>query len=173
MTYLRSLSILDWLTHLYEAFNPQFHVQGSIANFDLPSILGAREGMRVMKHWVWEALYNLRPGRLDFLTTVLKLTSLLFAFDHSSALKCINQARFNAPCARIPQFIYPEPHGYYVVEDIVSLFDGNQRTCISSGLKFLMCVQYWNLCPSGALSLPQTPSESLASGGLVRFLRLF
>lgn len=141
MTYLRSLSVLDWLTHLYEAFNPQFHVQGSIADFDLSLIPNAREGMGVMKHWVQDALYTLRPGRSDFVTTVLKLTSLLFAFDRSSALKCINQAYFNAHHARVREFIY-SADGRYVVEDIVNLFDGIQQTCISSGLVFLMYVWY-------------------------------
>ena len=136
----RPLSVLDWLTLLYEAFNPQFHVQGSIADFDISSIPGAREGMGAMKHWVREALYTLLPGRLDFLTTILKLTSLLFSFDRSSALKCINQTNFNASYTGTLRLIYPDPDGRCVIEDIVSLFDGNQQTCISSGMKFLMYV---------------------------------
>ena len=132
--------MLYWLTNLYEAFNPHFHVQGSIANFDPSLIPGAHEGMSVVKHWVQEALCTLRPGCLDFLTIVLKLTRLLFTFDRSRALQCVNRAHFNAPHARIPQFIYPGPDGRYVIEDIVSLLDGNQQTCISSGLVFLVYV---------------------------------
>ncbi|KAI9462690.1 hypothetical protein HD554DRAFT_2175805 [Boletus coccyginus] len=133
----RKECILDWLTHLYEAFNPQSHVQGSTADLDLSLIPGAHESIGVMKHWVRDALYTLRADddRRGFLTTVLKLTSLIFAFDESSALKCIKQAHFNARHARVQQFVYPD--GRYVLEDIVSLFDGGQQTCISAGLLVL------------------------------------
>ena len=130
--------MLEWLTSLYEAFNPRFHVQGSIADFNLSSISGAHEGIGIMTHWVRDAIYDLSPGRPDFLTVLLKLTSLLFAFDRSNALQCINQAHFNRPIVRMPQFIYPD--GRYVVEDIISLFYGIRQTCISSGLIFLKCV---------------------------------
>lgn len=138
--YLRPSSVLDWLTHLYETFNPQSHVQGSIADLDLSMIPGAHESIGVMKHWVRDALYNLRANYdpSAFLTTVLKLTSLIFAFDQSSALKCIKQAYFNSHHARVQEFMYLD--GRYVLEDIVNLFDGAQQTCISAGLLFLKCV---------------------------------
>ena len=140
---LRLSSVLDWLTHLYEAFKPQSHVQGSIADLDLSMIPGGHESIGVMKHWVRDALYTLRAryNLSAFLTTVLKLTSLIFAFDESSALKCIKQAHFNAPHARVQEFVYPD--GRYVLEDIVNLFDGTQYTCISAGLMFLRYVYYW------------------------------
>ncbi|KAF8554534.1 hypothetical protein OG21DRAFT_1462307 [Imleria badia] len=129
--------VLDRLTHLYEAFNPQSHMQGSTADLNLYMIPGAPESMGVMKYWVRDALYNLRADhdRSAFLTTVLKLTSLIFAFDESSALKCITQAHFNAHHARVQEFTYSD--GRYMLEDIVRLFDGTQQTCISSGLLFL------------------------------------
>ncbi|KAI9566710.1 hypothetical protein HD554DRAFT_2040083 [Boletus coccyginus] len=129
--------VLHWLTHLYESFKPQSHVQGSIANLDLSMIPGARESIGVMKHWVRDALYTLCADndRPAFLTTVLKLTSLIFAFDESGALKCVNQAHFNAHHARVKEFVYSD--GCYVFEDIASLFDGTRQTCISAGLKVL------------------------------------
>ena len=132
-------SVLDWLTHLYEAFNPQSHAQGSTANLDLSMIPGAREAIGVMKHWVRDALYTLTANydRSSYLTSVLKLTSLIFAFDEASALRCIKQARFNTDLARVPQFVYPDLDGRYMLEDIVRLFDGTQQTSISSGLMFL------------------------------------
>ena len=97
-----------------------------------------------MKHWVRDALYTLRADNdpSAFLTTVLKLTSLIFTFDESSALKCIKQASFNAHHARVKEFVYPD--GRYVLEDIVSLFDGTQPTCISAGLKVLRYGWYRN-----------------------------
>ncbi|KAF9242380.1 hypothetical protein BU15DRAFT_43965 [Melanogaster broomeanus] len=129
--------VLDWLSHLYEAFNPQFHVQGSAADLDLSMMPGGHESIRVMKHWVREALYNLNPNqdRPGFLTAVLKLTSLVIAFDRSGALKCINQAPFNTRYVKPPHFLYTD--GRYLVEDIVNLFDGVAQTCISSGILFL------------------------------------
>lgn len=130
-------SVVYWLVHLYEALNPEFHIQGSIADLDLSVIPGVDEGRRVMKHLVWEALHILSASHnpRGFLTTVLKLTSLLFVFDKSSALKCINQAPFVTHHTKPREFVYPD--GYYVVEDILHLFDGTMQTSISAGLKFL------------------------------------
>ena len=138
-------SVLDWLTRLYEAFKPQSHVQGSIADLDLSMIPGAHESIGIMKHWVQDALNTLHAGYdpSALLTTMLKLTSLIFAFDGSSALECIKQAHFNAPHARVQELVYPD--GRYVLEDIVNLFDGTQRTCISAGLVFLRYACYWKV----------------------------
>ncbi|KIJ21330.1 hypothetical protein PAXINDRAFT_164864 [Paxillus involutus ATCC 200175] len=129
--------VLDWLGRLYEAFNPQFHVQGSTADLDFSTIPGGYKSKRVMKHWVRDALYNLDPNhdRPGFLTAVLKLTSLVFAFDRSDALKYINQARFNTRHMKPHSFLYTD--GHYLVEDIVNLFDGVAQTSISSGILFL------------------------------------
>ena len=142
-SHLRLSSMENWLTRLYEAFKPHSHVQGSIADLDLSMIPGAYEGIGVMKHWVRTTLYTLRASYdlSAFLTTVLKLTSLIFAFDESSALKYVKQAHFNAPHARVQEFVYPD--GRYALEDLVNLFDGTQRTCISAGLTFLRYACYW------------------------------
>lgn len=126
-----------------------------------------------MKHWVRDALYTLRVDydRSAFLTTVLKLTSLLFAFDESSALQCIKQAHFNAYHARVPAFMYPD--GRYFLEDIVNLFDATQPNCISSGLLFLRYAWYWDMRSSAALSLLQARPQVFAVCGFVCLLRLF
>ncbi|KAI9566690.1 hypothetical protein HD554DRAFT_2315329 [Boletus coccyginus] len=140
----RRVCVLRWLTHLYEAFKPQSHVQGSTANLDLSMIPDACESIGVMKHWVRDALYTLRAGNdRTFLTTILKLTSLIFAFDESNALRCIKQAHFNAHHARVKEIVYSD--GCNVLEDIVSLFDGTRQTCISAGLKVLSHVLKSNL----------------------------
>ncbi|KIJ60100.1 hypothetical protein HYDPIDRAFT_32524 [Hydnomerulius pinastri MD-312] len=133
----RQESVLDWLNHLYEALNPQFHVQGTIADLDLSLIPGACDSVRVMKHWVRDALYNFNAyhDETGFLTTVLKLTSLVFTFDGSDALKYINQAPFNVPRFRPQIFIYSD--GRYIVEDVVNLFNGEAQTSISSGILFI------------------------------------
>ena len=132
-------SVVDWLTHLYEAFNPEFHIQGSTADLDLSMIPAVKEGRGVMKSWVWETLHFLgvRIDPKGFFTIVLKLTSLLFVFDKSSALKCINQARFVTNVIKPREFVYPD--GGDCVEDLVNLFDGEMQTSISAGLKFLRC----------------------------------
>ncbi|KIJ59804.1 hypothetical protein HYDPIDRAFT_118051 [Hydnomerulius pinastri MD-312] len=130
----RQKSVLEWLSHLYEALNPQFYVQGTTADLDLSLIPGARDSIRVMKNWVRDALYHFND-RTGFLTPVLKLTSLVFAFDGSNALKCINQAPLHVPRFRPGIFIYP--NGRYIVEDIVNFFRGAAQTSISSGILFL------------------------------------
>ena len=137
-------------------------------------IPGARE---TIKHWVRDALYTLTANyhRSSFLTNVLKLTSLIFAFDESSALRCIQQARFNTDRARVAQFVYSDPNGSscYMLEDIVRLFDGTQQTCISSGLMFLGYAWYRNAGPFIALSCLQAHPQVFVVRGPVSFLRLF
>lgn len=102
-------------------------------------IPAVKEGRGVMKSWVWETLHFLgvRIDPKGFFTIVLKLTSLLFVFDKSSALKCINQARFVTNVIKPREFVYPD--GGDCVEDLVNLFDGEMQTSISAGLKFLRC----------------------------------
>ena len=169
---MRASSVLGWLTRLYEAFNPQSHAQGSTAILDLSMIPGARE---TMKHWVRDALYTLTANydHSSYLTSVLKLMSLIFTFDESSALRCIKQARFNTDLARVPQFVYSDPDGRYMLEDIVGLFDGTQQTCISSGLMFLRYAWYRNAGSFIALSCLQAHPQVFVVRGPVSFLRLF
>ena len=132
-------SIVSWLVHLYEAFNPEFHIQGSTADLDLSMIPAAKEGMGIMKHWVWEALRILSAQHhpKGFFTTVFKLMSLLFAFDKSSALKCINQAPFITSDIKSLEFVYAD--GGDGVEDLLNFFDGAMQSSISAGLKLLRC----------------------------------
>ncbi|KAF8439470.1 hypothetical protein L210DRAFT_3480852 [Boletus edulis BED1] len=132
---VRRITVVDWLVHLYEALNPEFHIEGSTADLDPSMISAANEGIAVMKHWVWEALHLLSAHHKGFFTTVLKLTSLLFVFDKSSALNCINRAQFVAHDIRPREFVYSD--GYDGVEDLLNFFDGTKQTSISAGMKFL------------------------------------
>jgi hypothetical protein len=102
-------------------------------------IPAAKEGMGVMKHWVWEALHiiSVHHDPRGFFTKVLKLTSLLFVFDKPSALKCINRAHFITKDIKPWQFVYSD--GGDGFEDLLNLVDGAMQTSISAGLKFLRC----------------------------------
>lgn len=152
--------MLEWLTYLYDAFNPQSHVQGSIADLDLSSIPRSREVTHVMKLCVQDALYDLRPSRWDFLTNVLRLTNLLFTFDKSSALSCIHKTYFTRHARMSHRFIYPD--GEYVVADIVKFFDGTHYDCISAGSKFLKCVTEFMII--SCTELVAVMSSGLCSG---------
>ncbi|KAF8139769.1 hypothetical protein EV363DRAFT_1310578 [Boletus edulis] len=132
---VRRITVVDWLVHLYEALNPEFHIEGSTADLDPSMIPAANEGMAVMKHWVWEALHLLSVHHKGFFTTVLKLTSLLFVFDKSSALRCINRAHFVTHDIRPREFVYSD--GCDGLEDLLNFFDGTMQTSISAGMKFL------------------------------------
>jgi len=123
-----------------------------------------------MRHWVRDALYTLRADndRSALLTTLLKLTSLIFTFDKSSALKCIKQARFNARHARVQEFMHVD--GRYVLDDIVNLLDGTQQNCISAGLLALRYVWYRNARLFAALRWLQAYPQVCTARGLVRFL---
>lgn len=89
--------------------------------------------MYIVGHWVRDALYNLRR---DFLTTVLRLTSLFFAFDKSSAISCIKKAYDSLLHS---QLLHPDD-SEYVVEDIVKFFDDTHHICVSAALGFLRYV---------------------------------
>ncbi|KAI5997877.1 hypothetical protein F5J12DRAFT_895738 [Pisolithus orientalis] len=106
--------IADWIAHLYEAFFPPFRAQGSLADLKWSSIQGASDGIRVVRHWVRDAIYALEPRySADFLTDILRLIKLSSVFGESDALQNANCVRRYRPKAF---FRYP---GRYIVEDMI------------------------------------------------------
>ncbi|KIN94542.1 hypothetical protein M404DRAFT_380086 [Pisolithus tinctorius Marx 270] len=106
--------IADWIAHLYEAFFPPFRAQGSLADLKWSSIQGASDGIRVVRHWVRDAIYALEPRySADFLTDILRLIKLSSVFGESDALQNANCVRRYRPRAF---FRYP---GRYIVQDMI------------------------------------------------------
>ncbi|KAF9230331.1 hypothetical protein BU15DRAFT_83761 [Melanogaster broomeanus] len=132
-------NIADWLNHLYEAFFPPVCYQGSIADIDWSTIQDAGEGIRIMKEWVRAAIYSLsvdsEGDQAVFLTSILRLTKLSFAFDGMNPLQYITQA---APVKsyRPPQLLRG-PEMAYIVEDMLASIQGLTRTSVTSGILYL------------------------------------
>ncbi|KAF9219473.1 hypothetical protein BS17DRAFT_760990 [Gyrodon lividus] len=129
-------NIADWLDHLYEAFFPPVCYQGSIADIDWSTIQDAPDGIGVMKEWVRAAIYSVGPNDPEvFLTSILRLTKLSFAFDELNPLQYIMQAA-SVKSYRPPQLLRG-PEKAYIVEDMLTSIQGLTQTSISSGVLYL------------------------------------
>ncbi|KAG1738629.1 uncharacterized protein EDB91DRAFT_1347576 [Suillus paluster] len=88
-------SMRDRIDRLYEALNPPLFIQGSLADLDLTLIPHGSAGLRMVKNWTCEFFYKLDPFQSPslFLTTLMRITSLSFAFDRNDAPTYIAQAK--------------------------------------------------------------------------------
>ncbi|KAI5997875.1 hypothetical protein F5J12DRAFT_331427 [Pisolithus orientalis] len=121
--------IANCIDHLYEAFFPPSHAQGSLADLDLSSVENSYDGMRVMRNWVRGAIYSLHPRKsTDFLTDILRLIKLSSVFGESDALRSANCVRLYRP---VELFRHP---GHYIVEDMIYSIQSFKETSISAGI---------------------------------------
>ncbi|KAG2360021.1 hypothetical protein BDR07DRAFT_1487589 [Suillus spraguei] len=119
----RRNSMRDWLKHLYEAINPPFFIQGSPADLDMSLMPLRLDSMKVVKLWIRESFYSLDPfyTQAEFLTALMGITSLSFAFDRHDAPVYISRAK----C---------------MVSRPSELFRKATRSSISSGILYLLHV---------------------------------
>ena len=127
----------DWLNYLYEALNPPFFIQGSLADLDMKLMPFGQDGMRVVKTWIRESFYSLDPYYMGshFSTALMRITSLSFAFDRNDAPSYISQAKCIVR-SRLPELHRKD--GSYVVEDLLSSYHAASRSSISSGILFIL-----------------------------------
>ncbi|KAG1841503.1 hypothetical protein F4604DRAFT_1961164 [Suillus subluteus] len=132
-------SMRDWLEHLYEALTPPLFIQGSFADLDLTLIPHGLAGLGVMKNWIRESFYRLNPSTSpQFLTTLMRITSLGFTFDRNDAPAYIAQAKCLTKNRSIKLLRKPDNH--YLVIDILNSYRGATPSSISSGILFLQYV---------------------------------
>ncbi|KAG1764093.1 hypothetical protein EV702DRAFT_1283367 [Suillus placidus] len=132
-------SMRYWLEHLYEALAPPLFIQGSFADLDLTLIPHGLAGLRVVKNWMRESFYSLNPSKSpQFLTTLMRITSLSFAFDRKDAPAYIAQAQCLSQnkCAKLLR----QPDNRYLVEDMLNSYREATPSGISSGILFLLHV---------------------------------
>ncbi|KAG0703072.1 hypothetical protein DFH29DRAFT_804090 [Suillus ampliporus] len=130
----------DWIDHLYEALNPPLFIQGSLADLDLTLIPHGLTGLRVVKNWTRESFYKLDPFQSpsQFLTTLMRITSLSFAFDRKDALAYIPQAR--CLTRHISGKLLRKADNRYLVFDMLNSYRGVTQNSISSGILYLLHV---------------------------------
>ncbi|KAG1825456.1 uncharacterized protein BJ212DRAFT_276627 [Suillus subaureus] len=132
-------SMRDWLEHLYEALTPPLFIQGSFADLDLTIIPHGPAGLRVVKNWIRESFYRLNPSTSpQFLTTLMRITSLGFVFDRNNAPTYIAQAKCLTQNRSIK--LLRKPDNRYLVTDILNSYRGATPSSISSGILFLQYV---------------------------------
>jgi len=128
----------DWLNYLYEALNPPFFIQGSLADLDMSQMPFRTDGMKVVKTWIRDSFYSLDPfyKQPQFLTTLMRITSLSFAFDRNDAPGYISRAKCVVHSRPI-EFLRKEDRRY-MVEDLLGSYLGARRSSISSGILYLL-----------------------------------
>lgn len=137
LTLINFISMRDWLKHLYEAINPPFFIQGSPADLDMNMMPLRLDSMRVVKLWIRESFYSLDPfyTQAEFLTALMGITSLSFAFDRHDAPGYISRAKCTVSG---PLQLYHKLDGRYMVRDLLSSYQGATRSSISSGILYLL-----------------------------------
>ncbi|KAG2070632.1 hypothetical protein BDR04DRAFT_1076404 [Suillus decipiens] len=135
----RRKSMRDWLKHLYEAINPPFFIQGSPADLDMSLMPLRLDSMKVVKLWIRESFYSLDPfyTQAEFLTALMGVTSLSFAFDRHDAPVYISRAKCTVSG---PSELFRKWDGRYMVHDLLSSYQGATRSSISSGILYLLHV---------------------------------
>ncbi|KAG2160214.1 uncharacterized protein EDB93DRAFT_1324636 [Suillus bovinus] len=135
----RRNSMRDWLKHLYEAINPPFFTQGSPADLDMNLMPLRQDGMKVVKLWIRESFYSLDPfyTQAQFLTVLMGITSLSFAFDKNDAPLYISRAKCTVSG---PRELLRKWDGRYMVQDLLSSYQGATSTSISSGIIYILHV---------------------------------
>ncbi|KAH7884002.1 hypothetical protein F5I97DRAFT_1631620 [Phlebopus sp. FC_14] len=130
-------NIADWLNHLYEAFFPPTHAQGSIADLEWSQIQDAHNGLSIMREWTRDAIYALNPDDFPdtFLNELPRLTRISFTFDEKDAFKYITQAKCYAHCQHPSLLRTPSEH--YIVEDMITFAQGRTKHSISAGIEYL------------------------------------
>ncbi|KAG1841504.1 hypothetical protein F4604DRAFT_1598121 [Suillus subluteus] len=129
----------NWLEHLYEALTPPLFIQGSFADLDLTLIPHGLAGLRVVKNWIRESFYLLNPSTSpQFLTTLMRITSLSFAFDRNDAPSYIAEAQ--CLTRNISTELLRKLDNRYLVRDMLNSYRGATPSSISSGILFLQYV---------------------------------
>ncbi|KAG1741835.1 uncharacterized protein EDB91DRAFT_1247889 [Suillus paluster] len=130
-------SMSDRIDRLCEALNPPLFIQGSLVDLDLTLIPHGSAGLRVVKNWTREFLYKLDPFQSPspFLTTLMRINSLIFAFDRNDAPAYIAQAKCVA--RNISTTLLLKADNRYLVLDMLNLHRGVTESSISSGILYL------------------------------------
>ncbi|KAG1718561.1 hypothetical protein EDB19DRAFT_1837892 [Suillus lakei] len=113
--------------------------KGSFADLDLTLIPHGLTGLRVVKNWIRESFYSLNPSQSPhFLTTLMRITSLSFAFDRNNAPTYIPQAE--CLTRNISVKLLRKSDNRYLVKDMLNSYRGATQSSISSGILYLLHV---------------------------------
>ncbi|KAG2143549.1 uncharacterized protein EDB93DRAFT_1088104 [Suillus bovinus] len=129
----------DCLDHLYEAINPPFFIQGSSADLDMDLMPLRLNGVKVVKLWIREFFYSLDlfDTQAEFLTTLMRMISLSFAFDGDNAPAYISRAKctFSGPFE-----FFRKGDDRYMIHDLLDSYQGTTCSSILSGIMYLLHV---------------------------------
>jgi tetratricopeptide (TPR) repeat protein len=136
---MRWTSMRNWLERLHEALTPPLFIQGSFVDLDLTLIPHGLAGLRVVKNWIRESFYRLDTSKNpQFLTTLMRITGLSFAFDRNNAPSYIAKAPFLT--RNISTELLRKLDNRYLVRDMLNSYRGATSSSISSGIMFVLYV---------------------------------
>ncbi|KAK0232752.1 hypothetical protein IW262DRAFT_1259998, partial [Armillaria fumosa] len=122
-----------WLNRLYEALYPPHHMFGSISHLALSSIPEAPKALNVVRDWVRTVVYGREyHPRTNFLTDVVRTTSLAVAFDRSQAGYLRDAAYFKIS----PLFEYIRQDNHLILYDLLNTILGSQTWSLTAGFIF-------------------------------------
>ncbi|PBL01521.1 hypothetical protein ARMGADRAFT_984178 [Armillaria gallica] len=122
-----------WLDRLYEALHPPYHMFGSISHLALSSIPEAAKGLNVVRDWVRTVVYGREyHPRTNFLTDVMRTTTLALTFDRSQAGYLRDAAYFRIP----PPFVYIRQDNHLILYDLLNSISGSQTWSLTAGFLF-------------------------------------
>ncbi|EGN94529.1 hypothetical protein SERLA73DRAFT_114784 [Serpula lacrymans var. lacrymans S7.3] len=161
---------IAWITRLYEALNPPYHMLGHISNLDLTRIPDAQQGCQVVIDWLRDLLYTLDPreNKPTFLSMASILAGLSLDFDSDAAYSYVRQAPFAAPNGRLPPELLRNKSAFYVINDLIEFLEDKKQYSLTLGILFLNHVLDNTLCFS--LDILCDYTDHLCASIVVHFL---
>ncbi len=128
-----------WLNRLYEALYPPYHAFGSISDLALSTIPEAVKALSIVKDWVRTLVYKreISPAT-NFLTDVMRTTTLALTFDRSQASYLRNAAYFRAPTPHM----YIRRGGCPILPELLGVMSGSYTWSLSAGFVFVEQVMF-------------------------------
>ncbi|KAI0079047.1 hypothetical protein K474DRAFT_723989 [Panus rudis PR-1116 ss-1] len=121
-----------WLTALHQALFPPHNMFGSIINLDTSRIPEYQKAVQIVKDWIKDILFNLRPNHERFLTALIEAATLAYAFDRAAAPEYISRVPCVGDVSKRPAELL-RVDGRYVVHDLLDALDGTTISSISAG----------------------------------------
>ncbi|KZT68439.1 hypothetical protein DAEQUDRAFT_671296 [Daedalea quercina L-15889] len=131
-----------WLHLLYEALNPPSFKMGTVYSLRPPTIPEYNDGLQIVRHWLFDWLYDITPyseiGHLvrEFLTALLQTTSLGLTFD-AGALQYHLPLVQSVSVYRPTEALSRGEEKVYIMQDLERYVRNEHQASLASGILFV------------------------------------
>ena len=136
-----------WVSVLYSILHPPSPQLGSIASLDLGDTPESKEGLRVLRDWVWQAcdklLFTAPYPQVQYIETFIPefmpVCTMAYDFDFEQARAYVPRTRMHRygkwpSCLTRPG---PGGGGYFIVRDFVQFLQGDHPHSLTLGTLYL------------------------------------